>query len=130
MCTVAVGSTTTALSTTGCRALTDATTSATTSGGKSLRNARQASAQGHDRRAVAEMVERLQVGGRAGIQPGPHTPQYVEVIQRGDVTFAVNHTHQPVRVELGGSGKALVGIFHEGVAELGPYGVCAIKTVA
>jgi beta-galactosidase len=63
----------------------------------------------------------------ASVQPGPSTPEYVEVIRRGEVTFAINHTSQPVRVELGGSGKALVGVFQDGVAELGPYGVCAVK---
>ena len=66
----------------------------------------------------------------AGVQPGPSTPEYVEVIRRGEVTFAINHTPQPVRIELGGTGKALTGNFQAGVAELGPYGVCAIKNAA
>ena len=63
----------------------------------------------------------------ANISPGPLTPENVEVIRRGEVTFAINHTSQPVQVELGGSAKALVGVFQDGVAVLGPYGVCVIK---
>jgi beta-galactosidase len=63
----------------------------------------------------------------AGVQPGPKTPEYVEVIRRGEVVFAINHTPQTVRVELGGIGQVLTGSFKEGVAELGPYGVCAVK---
>jgi beta-galactosidase len=66
----------------------------------------------------------------AGILPGPSTPEYVEVVRRGEVTFAINHTPQSVRVELGGTGKALVGVFQQGVAELGPYGVCVVKEEA
>jgi beta-galactosidase GanA len=63
----------------------------------------------------------------AGVRSGPLTPEYVEVVRRGEVTFAINHTTQPVKVELGISGTALVGDYQDGMAELGPYGVCAVK---
>jgi beta-galactosidase GanA len=66
----------------------------------------------------------------AGVEPGPKTPEYVEVIRRGEVVFAINNTPQPVHIDLGGIGQVLTGSFTEGMAALGPYGVCAVKMAA
>jgi hypothetical protein len=65
----------------------------------------------------------------AGVRSGPLTPEYIEVVRRGEVTIAINHTSQPARIDLDIPGKALVGDFQDGVAELGPYGVCVVKDV-
>ncbi|MDI7276045.1 MAG: beta-galactosidase [Anaerolineae bacterium] len=63
----------------------------------------------------------------AGVQPGPETRRHVEVLTRGQVTFAINHTTQSAIVRLGREGKALLGTFRAGVAELPPYGVCIVR---
>jgi len=63
----------------------------------------------------------------ADVASGPASPEYVEVIRRGNVTFAVNHTAEPVEVNLGVSGTALVGTCAGGVTTLDPYGVCVVR---
>jgi beta-galactosidase len=63
---------------------------------------------------------------RAGIAPGPRTPKWVEVVRRGDVTFAVNHSREPCTVEIPGR-EAVVGEWKKGKARLGAYGVCAVR---
>ena len=64
--------------------------------------------------------------GVAAVKPGPMTPEFVEVVERGKATFAVNHTAAAVEVPLGKKGKALVGSYANGVAKLEPYGVCVV----
>jgi beta-galactosidase len=54
------------------------------------------------------------------------SPQDVEIIPRGDYLFAINHTNAPVRVYLP-AGAAVVGVFEDGQAFLGPYDVCVVK---
>ena len=63
----------------------------------------------------------------AGVKPGPRVPGNVEVIRRGDVTFAINHGKKPVRVRVGAGVKALVGKLANGKAVLPPYGVCVAR---
>jgi len=63
----------------------------------------------------------------ARVKPGPRIPEHVEVIRRGDVTFAVNHLNKPVRVRLGTGVTSLIGRIANGAAMLGPYGVCVVR---
>jgi len=63
----------------------------------------------------------------AGVEPGPRRPEHVEVIRRGDVTFAINHLNKPVRVKLGTGVTALIGMIANGAAVLGPHGVCVVR---
>ncbi len=66
--------------------------------------------------------------GLANIQKGLVVPEYVELIQRGDVIFIINHRDEAVRVELGLDGTPILGDFAAGVADLQPFGVCVIYT--
>jgi beta-galactosidase len=61
---------------------------------------------------------------QARIRRGPRTPDYVEVVRRGNMVFAVNHRAEAVQVNLGTRGRVLVGACRDGVADLPPYGVC------
>lgn len=63
----------------------------------------------------------------AGIRKGPPTPLHVEVVKRGKVTFVINHTAAPVTVKLGTNGRAVVGRYEDGKAELSAYGVCVVE---
>ena len=54
------------------------------------------------------------------------TPKWVEVVRRGDVTFAINHSREPCTVEIPGR-EAVVGEWKKGKARLGAYGVCAVR---
>jgi beta-galactosidase len=63
----------------------------------------------------------------AGIEPGPETRRHVEIVTRGNVTFIINHTAQSTMARLGREGKAVLGSFRAGVAELPPYGVCIVQ---
>lgn len=64
----------------------------------------------------------------AGVAAGPTTPRHVEIIRRGNVLFAINHTAQPVSVPLPGlKGRALVGSFTRGKAVLPAYGVTVLR---
>ena len=63
----------------------------------------------------------------SGAVIGPDTPEHVEVVRRGPVTFVVNHTDKPAEVPLGLAGEALLGDFRDGAAHLKPYGVCVIR---
>jgi beta-galactosidase len=63
---------------------------------------------------------------RAGVIRGPRTPKWVEVVRRGDVTFAINHSREPCVVDLPGS-EAVIGEWRKGKAKLGAYGVCAVR---
>lgn len=63
----------------------------------------------------------------SGVKAGPATPDFVEVVRRGDVIFAINHTDQPVAVDLGPVGEPLLGDCAGGKAMLGKFGVCAAK---
>ncbi len=66
---------------------------------------------------------------RAGVERGPVTPRHVEVVTRGRLTFAVNHTDQTVSVPLGRTRKTVLGRVRGGIAELGPYGVAVVRNV-
>ena len=63
----------------------------------------------------------------AGVRKGPQTPLHVEVVKRGSVTFVINHTASPVTVKLASKGRAVVGRYEEGKAELSAYGVCVVE---
>ena len=63
---------------------------------------------------------------QAGVRRGPRAPEYVEVVRRGGMVFAVNHRAEAVRVTLGAGGRVLVGRCRDGVAELPAYGVCVV----
>lgn len=64
---------------------------------------------------------------RAGVESGPQTPKWVEVAQRGQFTFAINHSRQETQIDLPGS-KAIVGDWADGRANLPAYGVCVVET--
>ena len=51
----------------------------------------------------------------------------VWIVTRGNVTFIINHTAQGMIVRLGREGKAVLGSFRAGAAELPPYGVCIVQ---
>ncbi|HCE46675.1 MAG TPA: hypothetical protein DET40_24265 [Lentisphaeria bacterium] len=61
------------------------------------------------------------------IKNGPPAPLHVEVINRGNFTFAINHNPEPASVPLGISGKAVIGKFKDGTANLPAYGVCVVR---
>ena len=61
------------------------------------------------------------------IESGPVTPLHVEVVERGPVTFVVNHTAEAVKVRLNKKGRALIGSYANGCADLPPFGVCVVR---
>ena len=63
---------------------------------------------------------------RAGVARGPVTPKWVEVVRRGAVTIAINHTKTPCTVEIPGR-SAWVGEWKGGVAQLPAHGVCIVE---
>ena len=63
----------------------------------------------------------------AGVAPGPETPETVEVVERGVLTFVVNHGPDSATINLTRPGRALVGNYKEGQVSLAPYGVCVVK---
>lgn len=63
---------------------------------------------------------------QAGVALGAVAPRYVEVVRRGNVTFAVNHTREGVTVDVG-QGEAILGKVKDGRAQLEPYGVCIVR---
>jgi beta-galactosidase len=63
--------------------------------------------------------------GVAAVAPGPDTPPWVEVLTRGDYTFVINHTADPVDVPLP-AGDALVGTYADGAARLQGHDVCVV----
>lgn len=62
----------------------------------------------------------------AGVTLGVAAPLYVEVLRRGDYTFAINHRAESVQVALD-AGEVITGDYHDGQAHLGPYGVCVLR---
>jgi beta-galactosidase len=64
-----------------------------------------------------------------GVRNGPQAPVHVEVVKRGRVTFAINHTGVPTNVKLGVGGKVVVGRYRNGEAALDAYGVCVVEGV-
>lgn len=64
---------------------------------------------------------------RAGVAAGSASPEFVEVVRRGDVVFAVNHTPKPCAIDLGPVSRVLLGEVIDGAARLGAYGVCVAR---
>ncbi len=62
----------------------------------------------------------------AGVPAGPETPAAVEVVQRGPLTFIINHGPDSAVVQRASGGRALLGDYHEGRVNLAPYDVCVI----
>jgi beta-galactosidase len=54
------------------------------------------------------------------------TPQHIEIVPRGDHTFIINHTPDPVRVEIAAR-EVVIGVYADGVATLAGYDVCVVK---
>ncbi|OPZ83998.1 MAG: Beta-galactosidase bgaB [bacterium ADurb.Bin429] len=54
------------------------------------------------------------------------TPQWVEVVPRGEYTFIMNHTPNPVRVPIQAT-EAVVGVYADGEASLAGYDVCVVR---
>lgn len=54
------------------------------------------------------------------------TPRHVEIISRGDCTFIINHTPDPVRINIVAR-EAVVGVYENGVVALAGYDVCVVK---
>jgi len=63
----------------------------------------------------------------AGVTPGPEAPETVEVVERGALTFVVNHGPNPANVNLKRPGRAIVGNYKDGQVSLAPYDVCVVK---
>jgi beta-galactosidase len=63
---------------------------------------------------------------RAGVERGPVTPRWCEVVRRGSVTFVMNHAREACDVRIGGR-AALVGEWTDGVAHLPGHGVCVVE---
>ena len=63
---------------------------------------------------------------RAGVAPGPRSPKWVEVVRRGPLTFAINHSRAACEVTIPGA-EAVTGEWRDGVARLAPYGVCIVR---
>jgi beta-galactosidase len=63
---------------------------------------------------------------RAGVARGPETPKWVEVVRRGGVTFAINHSREACAVPIGGA-RPVVGEWENGLARLPACGVCVVE---
>ncbi|MDK1031060.1 MAG: beta-galactosidase [Planctomycetia bacterium] len=65
----------------------------------------------------------------AGIEAFPETPRWVEIVQRGSLTFLINNLSRPVEVKLPlPDAEALLGDYSCGVCRLEPFGVCVLKS--
>lgn len=62
----------------------------------------------------------------AGVFRGPETAEYVEVVERGEYLFVINHRAEETVVEISAS-AVFVGVYQQGAAHLPPYGVCLLK---
>ncbi|MBC9716926.1 beta-galactosidase [Streptomyces sp. TRM66268-LWL] len=72
------------------------------------------------------------VAGEAGVHPTlPGLPPMVEAVRRGELLFLLNHGRAPVRVELPGAYRELLGgTAAEGSLELGRHGVAVLRAAA
>lgn len=57
----------------------------------------------------------------------PAIAAHIEMVERGDVTFLINHSNKAAAIPLKIAGAAITGNYAKGVARLAPYDVCAIK---
>ena len=64
---------------------------------------------------------------KAGIKYYFGLPEYVEIVERGDTTFVINHRNEAVNVHMDIEGKILMGAYEGGTVNLKPYGICIIK---
>lgn len=62
----------------------------------------------------------------AGVIRGPETPEYVEVVTRGNYLFLINHRPEAVVIAIAAS-EVITGVYQQGAAHLPPYGVCLLK---
>ncbi len=65
---------------------------------------------------------------KAGVAFRRDVPLHVEIINRGPVVFAINHSGQPVELALNIRGTVLRGSFKDGKASLLPYDVVIVDT--
>ncbi len=66
---------------------------------------------------------------KSGIPYRRGVPEHVEIIQRGKVLFAINHSREPVRIPLTGIQKMILGDGRPDEIWLKPYGVVICKMV-
>lgn len=65
----------------------------------------------------------------AGVAALPETPQWVEIVRRGRLTFVINNRDETVEVPLPlKDADALLGEYADGVCRLEPFGVCLLKS--
>ena len=83
--------------------------------------------------AAAQLDEKLfeevltYVIGISGVAQGPITPQCVNVVRRGDVTFYINHSNESVKILIGGEPSVIVGTCRDGLVHLEANGVCVLR---
>lgn len=63
---------------------------------------------------------------KAGVDFRSDIPAHVEVVQRGNATFVINHLDRAVELELDLPGKVLRGTLQDGTALLKPYDVLIV----
>jgi beta-galactosidase len=64
----------------------------------------------------------------AGIAAGIDTPEYVEVLNRGEYTFIINHRAEPVAVSMP-AGKVIIGEYKDGKVILGAHDLCLMRNM-
>ena len=77
-------------------------------------------------RVLARVVEHALAA--AGLPTRPPLPKHVEVQRRGSCLFAINHSSTAVRVDLGTTGKPILGQVRGRMAHLPAYGVVLLDT--
>lgn len=69
------------------------------------------------------------VMSQRGIAKPPKLPHGVERIERGHVTFLINHSDREVSFPWNQKAEARIGSFDDGVVTLGSYDVCLLESV-
>ena len=64
----------------------------------------------------------------AGIAAGIDTPEYVEVLNRGEYTFIINHRAEPVAVSMPIC-KVIIGEYKDGKVLLGAHDLCLMRNM-
>jgi len=63
---------------------------------------------------------------KAGLGFSSDVPEHVEVLQRGPVTFVINHRGEALSLDLNLKGKVLRGVYENGTASLAAYDVLIV----
>lgn len=64
---------------------------------------------------------------KAELTPGVKADMYVEIVRRGNVLFAINHSKNEASVDIDAKGSVLMGDMVDSTVKLPPYGVFIMK---